>query len=125
MRKIPVFFINGFLDSGKSTFIKDTLASDEGEDMMKTLLLVCEQGEVEYEEEFLKNHNTVVKYFDSIEEFDYKLIEKLCKQEKPDRIVMEMNGMWELTKLQFPKAIEIVQVVELLMQLLLLHILTI
>lgn len=48
MKKIPVFFINGMLDSGKSTFIIDTLKSDQPEDgkLMKTLLVCCEQGKL-------------------------------------------------------------------------------
>ena len=44
MKKIPVFFINGMLDSGKTTFIIDTLENDIKEKKAKTLLLVCEEG---------------------------------------------------------------------------------
>ena len=86
MKKVPVFFISGFLDSGKTSFIIDTLKSDLGDNMQKTLLLVCEEGEVEYDPKFLEEANTTIKYFNSIEEFDYKLIDKLVKEEKPDRI---------------------------------------
>ena len=111
MKKIPVFFINGMLDSGKTTFIIDTLKNDIKERKMKTLLLACEEGEVEYTEELLRETNTVIKVFESIEDFDYKVIDKLIKNEKPDRVVIEMNGMWDLTKLQFPRVIEIVQVI--------------
>jgi putative membrane protein len=112
MRKVPVFFIDGFLEAGKTTFIIDTLKSDIGENMMKTLLLVCEEGEVEYDPTFLATANTVMHVFESEEDFDYKVIEGLVKDERPDRIVIEMNGMWDLTRLQFPKNIEIVQIVE-------------
>ena len=111
MKKIPVFFINGMLDSGKTTFIIDTLTNDNKERKAKTLLLVCEEGEVEYSEELLKETNTYKHVFESIEEFDYKFIDKLIKNEKPDRVVIEMNGMWELSKLQFPRVLEIVQVI--------------
>ena len=111
MKKIPVFFINGMLDSGKTTFIIDTLTNDNKERKAKTLLLVCEEGEVEYSEELLKETNTYKHVFESIEEFDYKFIDKLIKNEKPDRVVIEMNGMWDLSKLQFPRAMEIVQVI--------------
>ena len=112
MKKIPVFFIDGFLDAGKTTFILDTLKSDIGENMMRTLLIVCEEGEVEYDPKFLEEANTVLRSFENEEDFNYKEIEKWVKEVRPDRIVIEMNGMWELTKLQFPKNIEIVQVVE-------------
>ena len=112
MKRIPVFFIDGLLDSGKTSFIIDTLKSDLGENMMRTLLIVCEEGEVEYEPEFLEKANTVKHVFEKEEDFSYKVIEQWVKEVKPDRIVMEMNGMWELTNLQFPKNIEIVQVVD-------------
>ena len=111
MKKIPVFFINGMLDSGKTTFIIDTIENDNRERKAKTLLLVCEEGEVEYSEELLTRTNTYMHIFSSQEEWDYKLVEKLIKQEKPDRVVIEMNGMWDLTKLQFPRMIEIVQLI--------------
>ncbi len=113
MKKIPVFFINGMLDSGKSTFIIDTLNNDQPEDgnLMKTLLVCCEQGEVEYTSELLKKTNTEIIYFENESDFDYKVLDKEIKKVKPDRVVIEMNGMWELTKLQFPRNIEIVQVV--------------
>lgn len=111
MKKIPVFFINGMLDSGKTTFIIDTLENDIKERKAKTLLLVCEEGEVEYTDELLERTNTYMHVFESIEDFDYKFIDKLIKNEKPDRVVIEMNGMWDLSKLQFPRVMEIVQVI--------------
>ncbi len=111
MKKIPVFFINGMLDSGKTTFIIDTLKNDIKERNAKTLLLVCEEGEIEYTEELLNMTNTYMHVFDEQDSWDYKLIEKLIKQENPDRLVIEMNGMWDLSKLQFPRIIEIVQLI--------------
>ena len=51
---IPVYMINGFLDSGKTTMIKDTLMEQEWIEPGLTLLLLCEEGEEEYEESFLK-----------------------------------------------------------------------
>ena len=110
MERIPVFFVNGFLDSGKTTFIIDTIKSDGF--LGKTLLLVCEEGVVEYNARMLKaNYRTDIEYFESLEDFDYKKIDKMIKEYQPDRIVIEMNGMWELSKLQFPKSIDILQVI--------------
>lgn len=71
MKKIPVFFIDGFLDSGKTTFITDTIKSDGFDG--KTLLLVCEEGEISYDARLLKaDYRTDIAYFSSLEEFDYK-----------------------------------------------------
>jgi len=110
MKKIPVFFIDGFLDSGKTTFITDTIKSDGFDG--KTLLLVCEEGEISYDARLLKaDYRTDIAYFSSVEEFDYKKISRLLKETKPDRVVIEMNGMWDLEQLRFPSELEILQVI--------------
>ena len=48
--QIPVFIINGFLESGKTTFIKETLASEDFNDGSRSLVIACEDGEEEYNE---------------------------------------------------------------------------
>ena len=45
----PVYIINGFLESGKTEFIIYTLAQPYFRVKGKTLLLLCEEGEIEYE----------------------------------------------------------------------------
>ena len=50
----PMFIVTGFLDSGKTTMIKDTLMEQEWIEPGLTLLLLCEEGEEEYPEEYLK-----------------------------------------------------------------------
>lgn len=110
MKKIPVFFIDGFLDSGKTSFIIDTIKSDGF--IGKTLLLVCEEGEVEYDALFLKAHyNVDIEYFDNQDSFDYQKVGEMIDKNQPDRIVIEMNGMWELSSLRFPREMEILQVI--------------
>ena len=49
----PVYICTGFLDSGKTTFIKDTLMKQEWIEEGPTLLLQCEEGEEEYSEKYL------------------------------------------------------------------------
>ena len=46
---IPVFLINGFLESGKSSFIQFTMEQEYFQTEGNTLLLLCEDGEVEYD----------------------------------------------------------------------------
>ena len=53
----PMFIVTGFLDSGKTTMIKDTLMEQEWIEPGLTLLLLCEEGEEEYPEEYLKEKN--------------------------------------------------------------------
>ena len=65
LNTIPTYVISGFLESGKTTFIKDTIASDDFFKKGKTLILSGEEGEVEYESSFLKQYNCEVYYFDN------------------------------------------------------------
>ena len=50
----PVYVINGFLESGKTEFISFTLAQPYFQIKGKTLLLLCEEGEKEYDEALLR-----------------------------------------------------------------------
>ena len=51
MREIPVYLFTGFLGAGKTSFIKETLENHEFGDDGRTLLLICENGEIQYEPE--------------------------------------------------------------------------
>ena len=50
----PVYMINGFLESGKTEFISFTLAQNYFQIKGKTLLILCEEGENEYDPALLK-----------------------------------------------------------------------
>ena len=64
----PVFIINGFLESGKTEFISFTLSQPYFQVKGTTLLVLCEEGEVEYDEEILQKSRTVVEVVDNEEE---------------------------------------------------------
>ena len=66
--KVPIYLITGFLESGKTSFLSFTLQQDYFQVEGKTLLILCEEGEEEYDEEALKKSNTVVEVIDSEEE---------------------------------------------------------
>ena len=55
--RIPLYLITGFLDSGKTTLLTDTLAMDYFNDGQRTVLLRCEDGEEEYDPQFLSQRN--------------------------------------------------------------------
>ena len=52
MGTTPIFICTGFLDSGKTTLIKDTLMTQDWIEPGLTLLIVCEEGEKEFSPEF-------------------------------------------------------------------------
>ena len=62
----PVYIINGFLESGKTEFITYTLSQPYFQIRGKTLLIVCEEGEVEYEEVLLRKSRTVMEVIDEV-----------------------------------------------------------
>ncbi len=103
MRAIPTFIVNGFLESGKTTYIEETVTSDNFYKNGKTLIITCEFGEVEYNLEKLKNYNTVVREIEKVEDINKDVIEDFVRIDRPQRIVIEMNGMWDLTKIKYPR----------------------
>ena len=63
----PVYVFTGFLDSGKTTLIKDTINDKDFMNGIDRVLLLCmEQGETEYDEKFRDEHHLYVEYFDDI-----------------------------------------------------------
>ena len=55
--EIPVYLFSGFMDSGKSSLIRETLIEGDFGEGGRTLLILCEDGEVEFEEAELENVN--------------------------------------------------------------------
>ena len=54
---IPVYLFTGFLESGKTKFIQETLCDERFNKGEKTLLLVCEEGVEEYEPDEFSGEN--------------------------------------------------------------------
>ena len=91
---IPVFLINGFLESGKTSFIQYTMNQEYFQTNGNTLLLLCEEGEKEYDPiELAKLHTTPI-YMSDITDFQEEKLKKLADTYKPERILIEWNGMW-------------------------------
>lgn len=100
---IPVYLINGFLESGKTQFIKYTLSQPYFQTKGRTLLLVCEEGEEEYEAQLLSSSKTVMEVIDDEEDFNVDNLKKIEKSVRPDRIVIEYNGMWNPKEMVLPR----------------------
>ena len=67
---IPVYMFTGFLESGKTQFIKDTLLDPGFTENEKTLIVACEDGIDQYDKDFLKNTNSVLLPIDYKSEFN-------------------------------------------------------
>ena len=99
----PVFLINGFLEAGKTEFLSFTMEQDYFQTEGKTLLIVCEEGDTEYDEELLKETRTSVVYVDSLEEISPDRLTELELLYNPERVLIEWNGMWNQDDLKLPK----------------------
>lgn len=98
-KEVPIYVFAGFLESGKTTMIKELLGDPEFTEGEKTLLVVCEEGEEEYSEEFLRRSQTVQRVVESSEELTYGFLARTNKAERPDRVMIEYNGTWPLDPL--------------------------
>ena len=102
MKEIPVYLITGFLDGGKTSFINDILGEGFADDG-RTLLICCEEGEVEYTHKAL-NSVRLVK-IDEEEKLSHDDFVSMHKKYRPTQVIIEYNGMWLLDSLldELPK----------------------
>ena len=107
--KKQVYMIYGFLESGKTQFINFTLNQDYFYSDDTTLLIVCEEGEEEYDTEALKEKNVVVEVLDDFTDFNLTTLKELDQQYKPERILIEYNGTWSCKEIILPSNWEMQQ----------------
>lgn len=103
---IPVFVVTGFLDSGKTTLVKETLMEQEWIEPGLTLLLRCEEGEEEYTKEYLDERDMILLEIEEPEQLNAEFFKNCEKNYHPAQIVIEYNGMWKLADLlsiKYPK----------------------
>lgn len=112
--EIPVYLITGFLESGKTSFIKETLSDKEFNDVGKTLLIVFEEGVEEYEKGFIDKNRIILVTVNETEEITGNFLMECHQRYKPDRVMIEYNGVWKLETLfnaKLPNEWSLVQVV--------------
>lgn len=98
-RDIPTYLFTGFLESGKTTCIKEILEEGNFEDGLKTLFLITEEGEKEIDENLLKYNKVTPVVIEDEEDLTEKYCISLVKEHKPARVMIEVNGMWDMAKL--------------------------
>ena len=99
---MPLFLINGFLEAGKTQFLDFTMQQDYFKTEGKTLLIVCEEGDTEYDEKKLKKNKTAVVFVDDMEKLTPQYLNELEVIYQPERVLMEWNGMWNQDDLKLP-----------------------
>ena len=104
--RIPLYLITGFLDSGKTTLLTDTLNMDYFSDGQRTVLLMCEDGETEYDPEQLSRLNTRLVPVQDQAQLNTSFLQEIDRRYQPERVLLEYNGMWPiqiLRDLKLPK----------------------
>ena len=92
MVQIPVYVFTGFLDSGKTKFIQETFEDERFNAGERTLLLVFEEGEEEYDFSTYPHKNVFLEVLDQ-QTVTTKELQALAKKHKVERVVAELNGM--------------------------------
>ena len=111
MKEIPVYLFLGFLESGKTIFIQDTLCDERFNNGEKTLLVICEEGIEEYDPTLFSGSNVTIKVIDNEEELTAKKLSQFQKETNCERVIVEYNGMWQVASLlnNMPKGFTLVQ----------------
>ena len=99
MQDVNVYLFLGFLESGKTKFIQETLEDPRMDNGERTMLLVCEEGAEEYDPNMFSVRNVTVVTLESAEELTLENLEALTKKHRAQRVVIEYNGTWLLQQL--------------------------
>ena len=96
---LPVYLFIGFLESGKTKFIQETLNDKRFNTGERTLLLVFEEGIEEYDESNFAKSNIFKRVIEDKEDMTSENLQRLVDETKAERVVIEYNGMWQVTEL--------------------------
>lgn len=114
MQTVPVYFISGFLDSGKTTFIRETLEDTYFCNGEKIVLIRCEEGEEEYPASLIQKKNITVVDVESEDKFTAALLKQCQTDYNPEKVIIEFNGTWNVTNFMergLPKVWEMAQII--------------
>ena len=98
--QIPIYLFTGFLESGKTHMIQESLENPNfNQDNPKTLIIQCEEGIEELDATVFASANCVLEIIENEADLTTITLKNLTKKHKPDRIIVEYNGMWQLKTL--------------------------
>ena len=109
---VPIYLITGFLEAGKTSFLDFTMKQPYFRIPETTLLINCEEGEIEYKEEELRTLHTVMESVRDKESFVYTNLRAMHRRHHPARVILEYNPLWgvkDLYEMRLPNGWGIVQ----------------
>ncbi len=114
MKEVPVFLLNGFLESGKTTLIKEIVENNETYHNNSTVIIACEDGEIEYDEEWCEKYQIHVEHISKQSDLTPEYMERVDEIYMPDRFVIEYNGFFDWDIQEFPEYMVIYQQITLI-----------
>ncbi len=96
MEEVRVYLFTGFLESGKTKFIRETLEDKRFNDGEPTLLVLCEEGEEEYDFNAPYMSCVTVCTLEDESQFNEENLIRLTKKANAKKVIVEYNGMWLL-----------------------------
>ena len=98
-KEIPCYLFVGMLESGKTKFIQETMEDPQFDSGDKTLLLICEEGEEEYDSERFAFGGVTVATIEDKAELNREHLQQLAEKSDCGRVIIEYNGMWLVQEL--------------------------
>ena len=80
---VPVYLFTGFLEAGKTKFIQETLEDKRFNSGEKTMLLLCEEGEEEYDISAMPCQEIYIRTIEEPEELNPAHLQELLKENAP------------------------------------------
>lgn len=110
---MPVYIFTGFLDSGKTSFIRQTMDEGQFKDGLTTLYITCEEGEESIDIMRLTDSKFVTRKIEDEDDVTLELLSKFDKEVKAARVIIETNGLWDIEELldAFPPNWQIAEVI--------------
>ena len=96
---IPVYLFTGFLEGGKTHVIQESMEDQRFNSGEKTPIIQCEEGIDELDIDRFYGQNIYRAVIEDESELTKENLTALGKKQKIDRVIVEYNGMWNLSTL--------------------------
>ena len=98
-KELPVYLFTGFLEAGKTKTLQETLSDPDFNTGEPMLLIVCEEGVEEYDPTAFAHDNSAMEVIEDAEDLTPDLLSALENKYRPDRVLVEYNGVWLIDRL--------------------------
>ena len=97
--RVVVYLMTGFLESGKTSFLKQTIDKQYFKIDGTTVIILCEEGEEEYDSERFAFGGVTVATIEDKAELNREHLQQLAEKSDCGRVIIEYNGMWLVQEL--------------------------